>query len=123
MQTAFFPEAPISANEHVLRALQLNKDHQAGVKTQIEQLENKLAALNKLLVRQGTVVDVLQLTGDLGHRRRVRRRRFRTRSGRIYLRPRILNHLNSNHFQGTYFGGELWPFSGGETLLSAIHLC
>lgn len=51
MQTAPFPDAPISANEHVLRVLQLNKDHQTAVKTQIEQLENKLAALDKLLVR------------------------------------------------------------------------
>ena len=51
MQTAPFPDVTISADGHVLRALQLNKDHQAAVKTQIEQLENKLAALDKLLVR------------------------------------------------------------------------
>jgi hypothetical protein len=50
MQTTPFPDAPISASEHVLQALQLNKDHQAAVKVQIEQLENKLAALDKLLV-------------------------------------------------------------------------
>ena len=50
MQAAPFPNVTISADEHVLRVLQLNKDHQAAVKTQIEQLENKLAALDKLLV-------------------------------------------------------------------------
>jgi hypothetical protein len=47
---ALSPDVTISANEHVLQALQLNKDNQAAVKTQIEQLENKLAALDKLLV-------------------------------------------------------------------------
>lgn len=51
MQTPPFPDASISTNEHVLRALQLNKDDQAAVKAQIEQLESKLAALDKLLVR------------------------------------------------------------------------
>jgi len=50
MQNALFPNTTTSANEHVLRALQLNKDNQAAVKTQIEQLDNKLAALDKLLV-------------------------------------------------------------------------
>lgn len=50
METASVPGTAVSANEHVLRALQLNKDHQAAVKTQIEQLESKLVALNKLLV-------------------------------------------------------------------------
>jgi len=51
MEISFSPDATISTNEHVLRALQLNKDHQAVVKDQIEQLESKLAALDKLLVR------------------------------------------------------------------------
>jgi len=51
MQTAFFPDVTTSANEHVLRALQLNKGHQGAIKTQIEQLESKLVALDKLLVR------------------------------------------------------------------------
>lgn len=51
MQAAPFSDVPISVNEHVLRALQLNKDHQVVVKTQIEQLEGKLVALDKLLVR------------------------------------------------------------------------
>jgi len=50
MQTAPFLDVAISPDEHVLRALQLNKDHQGVVKTQIEQLEDKLAALDKLLV-------------------------------------------------------------------------
>lgn len=50
MQTALSPDATITTNGHVLRALQLNKDHQATVKSQIEQLENKLAALDELLV-------------------------------------------------------------------------
>ena len=50
MQTAPFLDATIPADEHVLRALQLNKDHQGAVKSQIEQLEDKLAALDKLLV-------------------------------------------------------------------------
>jgi len=49
MQTAVFHDA--TANEHVLRTLQLNKDHQAVVKTQIERLEDDLADLDKLLVR------------------------------------------------------------------------
>ena len=51
MQGALSPDVTISASGHVLRALELNKDHQATVKTQIEQLESKLAALDKLLVR------------------------------------------------------------------------
>ena len=51
MQGALFPDVTISASDQVLRVLQLNKDHQATVKTQIEQLESKLAALDKLLVR------------------------------------------------------------------------
>ena len=50
MQTTVSPDVTISANGHVLRALQLNKDHQAAVKTQIDQLENDLASLDKLLV-------------------------------------------------------------------------
>ena len=51
IQTAPFPDAFVSTNEHVLRTLQLNKDHQSAVRSQIEQLENKLAALDQLLVR------------------------------------------------------------------------
>ena len=51
METAVFPDATASANENVLLALQLNKDHQGAVKTQIEQLEDDLANLDKLLVR------------------------------------------------------------------------
>jgi hypothetical protein len=50
MQTTVFPGETISANGHVLQALQLNKDHQAAVKIQIEHLEDDLAALDKLLV-------------------------------------------------------------------------
>ena len=50
METAVFSNAMGSANEHVLRALQLNKDHQTAVKAQIERLEDDLAALDKLLV-------------------------------------------------------------------------
>ena len=50
MQTAAFPDVTTSANEHVLRTLQSNKDHQAAVKTRIEQLEDDLATLDKLLV-------------------------------------------------------------------------
>jgi hypothetical protein len=55
--------ASISADEHVLRALQSNKDHQAAVKTQIEQLENKLAALDKLLVCAVSKIPLGKLTG------------------------------------------------------------
>ena len=51
MQTAVSPDVTISANGHVLRALQLNKDHQGAVKTKIEQLEDDLVNLDKLLVR------------------------------------------------------------------------
>ena len=51
IETAVFPDPTASANEQVLRALQLNKDHQGAVKTQIEQLEDDLANLDKLLVR------------------------------------------------------------------------
>lgn len=54
MQTAVSPDATVSANGHVLRALQLNKDHQAAVKTQIERLEGNLATLDKLLVEAGS---------------------------------------------------------------------
>ena len=50
MQTTVSPHLTISASERVHRALQLNKDHQAAVKTQIDQLERDLAALDKLLV-------------------------------------------------------------------------
>jgi len=50
MEAAPPSSTAIPANEHVLRALQLNKDCQVAVKTQIEQLESKLTALNKLLV-------------------------------------------------------------------------
>lgn len=60
MEAAFLHDATISANEHVLRSLQLNKDHQVAVKSQIEQLENKLATLDKLLVRVVPWVPVLE---------------------------------------------------------------
>jgi len=50
METVFFPDPTTSVNDHVLQTLQLNKDHQAAVKIQIEQLEDKLATLDKLLV-------------------------------------------------------------------------
>jgi len=51
METAVFPDVAASANEHVLLTLQLNKDHQGVVKAQIEQLQDDLASLDKLLVR------------------------------------------------------------------------
>lgn len=56
VQTALSPDVTTSTSDHVLRALQLNKGHQAAVKTQIEQLEDKLAALDKLLVCTGSLV-------------------------------------------------------------------
>ena len=56
MQTALSPDVTTSTSDHVLRALQLNKGHQAVVKTQIEQLEDKLATLDKLLVCTGSLV-------------------------------------------------------------------
>jgi len=59
METAPFPDETASASEHVLRALQLNKDHQVTVKTQIDQLEDDLATLDKLLVRNGSQVPLL----------------------------------------------------------------
>jgi len=61
METAVFPDPTVSANEHVLIALQLNKDHQGVVKAKIEQLEDDLANLDKLLVR------VLSLRSHLGN--------------------------------------------------------
>ena len=63
MQTAPFLDVSISPDEHVLRALQLNKDHQGVVKTQIEQLEDKLAALDKLLVCASVRIILGKLTG------------------------------------------------------------
>lgn len=66
MEPAPFSGTTIPANEHVLRALQLNKDHQAAVKTQIEQLESKLAALNKLLVCVAPRIPMWET--DWGHR-------------------------------------------------------
>lgn len=65
MQTAPFPDVAISADDHVLRTLQLNKDHQAAVKTKVEQLENKLAALDKLLVCAVSQIPLGKLTGCL----------------------------------------------------------
>jgi len=62
MQTAVFPDPTASANEHVLRTLQLNKDHQGAVKTKIEQLEDDLANLNKLLVRADSQARCRELT-------------------------------------------------------------
>ena len=66
MQGAPLPGVTISASDQVLQVLQLNKDHQATVKTEIEQLESKLAALDKLLVRATSQVQICwKSTGHL----------------------------------------------------------
>lgn len=72
MQAASFLDVATSANEHVLCALQLNKDHQTAVKTQIEQLENKLAALDKLLVRTTPHIPPWGIDWTPGYCRRAR---------------------------------------------------